>query len=136
MKPCKGCPFSPDTRPGNLGGSGPEVYLGQAVGPFALPCHSASGYVQDVETAFRGRPCAGVAIFRANIGVADLMPPAIHREAADPELAFPTPEAFLAHHCETTVPIAKRILEEIPLTAMLAMQLSRPTTVVKSVPAT
>ena len=97
-KACGSCPFSKNSKPGALGGSSITVYLGQIVGPFVLPCHSTKGYKGNA-TGIEAESCAGAAVFRANIGVADMMPDALlHLPAlSDPDV-FPTLSAFIKHH--------------------------------------
>lgn len=97
-KPCGSCPFSKKSKPGELGGSPITTYLGQICGPFALPCHSQKGYKGN-DTPIHAEGCAGAAIFRANIGVADMMPPGILTlEAHSDPNVFPTLTAFIKHH--------------------------------------
>lgn len=97
-KPCGSCPFSKTCEPGALGGSPITTYLGQICGPFMLPCHSQKGYKGN-DTAMEAEQCRGAAIFRANIGVADMMPDMILGLPAlsDPNV-FPTLTSFIRHH--------------------------------------
>ncbi len=68
-KACKTCPFSRQCPSGALGGSRIAVYVGQAIGPFGLPCHSMKDYQgnHEVTCPGNGRECAGASVFRANI---------------------------------------------------------------------
>lgn len=97
-KACGSCPFSMTCKPGELGGSPITVYLGQIVGPFVLPCHSQKGY-EGNDTPIEAEQCAGAAVFRANIGVADMMPEMLLSLPAlsDPNV-FPTLTSFIRHH--------------------------------------
>lgn len=99
-KACKSCPFSRQCEPGELGGSEVGTYVGQAVGPFFLPCHSAKGYKGNNTTLESGAPqCAGAAIFRANIGRSELMPGPLLKLFADSDPnVFDTLQEFIAHH--------------------------------------
>lgn len=99
-KACSSCPFSNQCPPGQLGGSPVETYIGQAVGPFFLPCHSAKGYKGNNTTLEDGLPqCAGAAILRANIGRDELMPgPLLKLFAGSDSHVFDTLEDFVHHH--------------------------------------
>lgn len=80
---CKDCPFAKHTPAGALGGGPLEMYVGQIIGPFWLPCHNSPGYVQK-KINLEDQQCAGAAIFRANLGVDALMPDALlHLPAGD-----------------------------------------------------
>ena len=67
-KPCPGCPFSKRTKPGELGGSPPSVYIGQVEAGFWLPCHNAKNYAGKQSDPSKVAQCAGAAIFRSNAG--------------------------------------------------------------------
>jgi len=98
--PCGGCPFSRAIAPGELGGGRPETYVGQAVGPFWLPCHCSANYRGKETVASEVSQCAGAAIFRANIGVQ--MPPALLSLPRDTEKVFSTLADFWSHHTKTS----------------------------------
>jgi hypothetical protein len=124
IKPCKGCPFRRDITPGALGGGVVETYIGQAFGPFVLPCHSASDY--DPRTTTAADPqCAGAAIFRANVGVAGLMPKGIHSLPADPVAVFADAAEFIAHHTGADPYTVEAVLEHYTPQQMLAAELRR-----------
>ncbi len=100
--PCKECAFRRDIEPGALGGSAPEVYIGQAYAPFAIPCHCHCNF-DDPEWKAKAGPgetpqCAGVAIFRANIGAIGHLPAVLTALDADETTVFANPVEFLAHH--------------------------------------
>lgn len=101
-RPCAGCPFARHSTPGKTGGSDATVFAGQAAGPFQLNCHSAPGYAQRPDPTLSMRPCAGAAIYRANTGVADQMPPSLAALPADPEAVFASAEELVAHHRKIT----------------------------------
>lgn len=108
-KPCKGCPFSRNTEPGSLGGSAPEVYIGQSEGPFWLPCHNSKGYRGNSTNYGEVTQCAGAAIYRSKIGVADKMPAALLTLDADNDEVFNSHAEFLAHHSGLTLEEAEEL---------------------------
>jgi hypothetical protein len=111
--PCKDCPFSRGVAPGSLGGSAPEMYVGQANGPFFLPCHSTHNYRVESERINHENPqCAGAAIFRANTDRAKLMPDALLHLPADTTKVFATFAEFYAHHLRCSVSYATKLLEK------------------------
>jgi hypothetical protein len=98
-KACGACPYSKTVVPGALGGSDPDVYVGQGHGPFYLPCHKTCDFDNpdwktDSQTPLQ---CAGAAIYRANIDRAKLMPLTLHTLPKD-DSCFGSPEELLAHH--------------------------------------
>lgn len=97
-KPCKGCPFARETEPGELGGGNPLTFIGQAHGPFWLPCHSAGAYAAKESDPAKVPQCAGAAIYRTHTGRDALMPSGIAVLPADRERVFSNPTEFLAHH--------------------------------------
>jgi hypothetical protein len=99
--PCPGCAFRRDITPGALGGGTPEQFIGQAHGPFQIPCHAHYGErsYSEVHAECEEIPqCAGAAIYRANVGVAEALPAQLHKLPADKENVFATPAEFIAHH--------------------------------------
>lgn len=126
-KPCQQCPFARSCPSGQLGGSTPDVYIGQAHGPFVLSCHSDGEYEQAtaLEKWQELTPCAGAAIYRANTGRAELMPDAIYSLPADAELVFSSPEELLAHHARGSVETAKAFLEIVTPDDMLMMEIKK-----------
>jgi hypothetical protein len=125
MKPCKGCPFRRDTPAGDLGGSPTTTYVGQAHGPFWLPCHNSAGYGPETRRDPTHHQCAGAAIFRANTGRAELMPPALLHLPADTTEVFGSYAEFVAHHEEMSVEMAKTCLEILPPDRLMVCELSR-----------
>lgn len=102
-KPCKQCPWTPQSAPGWLGASTPEEFLGQALTECHMPCHIHVNYErkdwreQVAEAPF----CAGALIFLKHICKLPRDPVlALARSAveADRELVFSRPDEFLAHH--------------------------------------
>lgn len=110
-KPCAECPFRRDITPGLLGGSPVETYIGQSVMPFWLPCHCDQKYAFKASKIDEVTQCAGTAIFRANLGVGQLMPPSLLSLPPDKELVFGTMAEFVAHHKGMTLEEAQQFLQ-------------------------
>jgi hypothetical protein len=103
-KSCGSCPFSKTSKPGGLGGSPIQVYLGQIIGPFFLPCHAQKEYKGN-DTGIQSEQCAGAAVFRANLGIADRMPDMLlHLEAGSDPNVFETMPEFIKHHVPDATP--------------------------------
>lgn len=118
QKPCHDCAFRRDSTPGHLGGSEPEVYIGQTFGPFYIPCHLTYGeHAENIRDHLHCTGgCAGSAIFRANIGVDSRMPKGVNKLPADHDLVFSTPAEFLAHHKGISVDRAQwELTQKTPL---------------------
>ena len=98
-EPCGACPFRRSTEPGALGGSPPEVFIGQAHGPFWIPCHRTyePGVSAKEQRPDRAEQCAGCAIYRSNVEVADRMPEPLLRLPADKDKVFATPAEFIKY---------------------------------------
>lgn len=129
-KPCKDCPFMAWTEPGALGGSEPEVYMGQIFGPFMLPCHKACDFddPQWREKTVSTPQCAGAAMFRKNMGISDYLPEIIH--SLDPEgPVLDDPVKFYAHHKQISPEQALAELEQLPPQELLRHQLMRSSTI-------
>ena len=97
--PCKTCPFLRTVKPGALGGSEPETFIGQAVANFLVKCHEMIDY-SDEEWNRKAREgldnqCAGLAIYRANNGIE--CGPLLKLEP-DSEKVFGSHAEFFAHH--------------------------------------
>jgi hypothetical protein len=127
---CPGCPFSRtcDLAPddGRLGD--PTRFVGQAAGPFRLPCHAAPGYTATPDFSFP--QCAGAAAFRTHLGVARLMPEGIYTRPADPGV-FATPAELYAFHLRVPPAVAEEIDASLPPALLLAMEMRRAGLVVK-----
>lgn len=125
-KPCPECAFLKTCPPGLLGGSPVETYVGQIVGPFAIPCHMQCSF-DDPEWKQKGfdtRQCAGAAHFRANLGLDKFLPPQLCPLPISIHV-FQTMEAFVAHHKEITIEAAAAELQAKPPAAHLRDQLVR-----------
>lgn len=121
-KPCDGCPYARATPPGQLRGVDVRRFIGQAIGPFLLPCH---GYADRKGWSLDpSKPqCAGAAMYRDLVGVAHKMPPALSREKGDPELVFANAVEFLAHHENMTLDEAERDLRRLSPEAILLVEM-------------
>lgn len=138
QSPCKDCPFSRTVTPGALGGSTCETFIGQAFGPFLLPCHKThTRNMYDSDQEFRAQAlhksqCAGAAIFRANMGLSGIMPEGIHKLPANTDTVFANPVEFYVHHKRTSVYDAvSQLLRRNPRD-LLAEQLARQSNVLFS----
>jgi len=98
-KTCSTCPFNRSVERGALGGGNVMQFIGQANGPFYLPCHDVPGYTPENGRRgdMRGKQCVGAAKFRANLDkqqdTAGIM-----RLPKDTETVFGTFAEFLSHH--------------------------------------
>jgi hypothetical protein len=111
---------------GFTGGARPEVYVGQAYGPFWLPCHKDENY-KGAGTAYSHdiAQCAGAAIFRANVGVAGIMPRPIHRLPADHAKVFSSPEELIAWHTGSSIRDAREFLSALPPEELMRREIRR-----------
>lgn len=110
--PCKACPFSRKCEPGATGGSDPTVFIGQAFGPFWLPCHKTCDFSDpDWKKDLSVQQCAGAAIFRTNINRWHGMPSQLLRLPENKDLVFSSPEELLAHHKGITLEEAVKELK-------------------------
>jgi hypothetical protein len=120
-KPCAECPFSRAVEPGGTGGSDPTVYVGQAFGPFWLPCHMDAKYKKDhLDTA--SLQCAGAAAFRENVGVAKYLPDELLHTRGDVDRVFATPQELIAHHLGIPLEEAENILKDTPPVELLKLE--------------
>lgn len=113
-KACMGCPFkrvNTNEKP-NPGGSHPFVYLGQARGPFWLPCHNDKNYEgkgSDTETVSQ---CRGAAIFRANCDMPYGIPDKLLSLEKDTESVFASEAEFLSHYTDAPLHYCESLLTE------------------------
>ena len=117
-KPCAECPFSRAIAPGGTGGADASVYVGQAAGPFFLPCHMDPKYEENKRSP-ELLQCAGAAIFRANIGVDYRLPPALLHLSQDHKFVFSTPAELIAHHREISLHTAEDFMSSHPVDRLL-----------------
>lgn len=121
--PCACCPFTTNCSPEYMKSknSTPEQFIGQAYGPFLLPCHMPPSF--DKGEFQEGPQCAGAAIFRANVGVDRLLPEEVGRLPPS-DKAFPTAVAFLAYQKEITLEEAHRQLPAKRIGELVRKELS------------
>ena len=126
-KPCKECPFRRDnTLEGEKpGGSSPEVYIGQALGPFWLPCHMDPEYKDKQSDPGCVNQCAGAAIFRANVKdqVKYQLPDELMFLGQDKAMVFATFDEFYAHYKKISRQEAKKILTQDKLEELLTKEI-------------
>ena len=126
-KPCQECPFNKTLPTPFSGGSPPEVYIGQICGPFLLSCHMDPEYDPGPENLgqLTITQCAGAAIFRANVGVADFMPPNLHHLPADTENVDATFVEFMARQLGVSLEEAQARLDQTSPLELLKIELRR-----------
>lgn len=102
------------------------VYVGQAYGPFWLPCHKKSGFDENGRCPVDPKiaQCAGAAIYRANTERTAAMPPGIH--ALPPsDLAFRSPVELVMHHYGVGRTVAEAMLATTPPPLLLQMEMQK-----------
>lgn len=103
--PCKTCPFRRDSEPTECPGRSPlEVYVAQTLLPFRIPCHELIDYDDpDWHSNCDGvAQCAGHAMLRDAVGVADRMPEAMLHVKHEP-VVFSSLQEFWAHHKQISI---------------------------------
>lgn len=127
-KVCPECPFSRAVKPGALGGSPPEKYIAQSIGPFVLPCHLHCDFTNpDWKAKVIDTPqCLGAATFRANLGVDCVMPPALIRAKPDHETVFSNHAEFVAHHLQTGIAFARYFVQSLNLPQAVIAEMTSP----------
>jgi hypothetical protein len=129
--PCPECAFRRDIKPGALGGSHPEVYVGQLHGPFMIPCHlhypkdDPNQSFRKTDAVFEIPQCAGAAVMRANIGRDKILPVEIHRLPKDTTLVFTSYAEFYAHHKGISLFDAERQLLVLTPAKLLDIELTK-----------
>lgn len=118
-------------RPGRDGQHGEDGQVdslrlvGQAEGPFLLPCHQSPGYEEDRQgNILRHRQCAGAATYRSNIGIADRFKPITHILPADHQMCYSSPAELVAGYEGITLEEAKKVLEQFPPEFLLQRELA------------
>lgn len=129
-KPCGTCPFavSPKIRPGDLGGSPPEVYVAQHFLPYRVPCHELVDYdTKDWKADANTRAeCVGFAMCRNSSGSALYLPDALYDQPRTPESgAFRDIWDFWAYHTECSREQALRMLTPNEILRMCVMEVDR-----------
>ena len=121
-QPCPECPFNRQCPPGHLGGSPPDVYIGQINGPFYLPCHMHTEFSDPNWKKDMAKPqCAGAATFRANLGIADRMPAFFLAMPEDRARVFASYEEFVCYHTDIPASVVTEFLKHVT-PDMLTMQ--------------
>lgn len=86
--PCKDCPWRKGLAvPGWLGSNSIEDWIGFAHSETVVDCHTHAN-----------AQCAGIAIYRANVGKRPRFKEIMLLLPADRENVFATPMEFIAHH--------------------------------------
>lgn len=101
-KPCLGCPFkrvNTNEKP-YPGGSHPFVYLGQARGPFWLPCHNDKNYNGKQSSPSEVTQCRGAAIFRSNCDSGIELPEQLLSLEKDMNEVFADEAEFMKHYLD------------------------------------
>jgi len=120
--PCQECPFSRSVEPGALGGSSPEIYIGQVLLPFWLPCHRSANYQGKASDVNEVQECHGAAIMRANLGVKT--PDALLTLPPNRQLVFASLAEFYAHHARLSLYHAERLLTKDIVKRIVLRELS------------
>lgn len=127
-KACLGCPFkkiNTNEKP-YPGGSHPFVYLGQARGPFWLPCHADKNYEgkgSNVETVSQ---CRGAAIFRSNCENQYPLPKELLKLEKDTDDVFENEAEFASHYLGGPVDKWKKVLKKPLLDHLMVKEISSP----------
>lgn len=127
-KACLGCPFkrvNTNEKP-NPGGSHPFVYLGQARGPFWLPCHQDKNYVGKGSNPETVTQCRGAAIFRANCEDGYKRPDQLLVREKDKEAVFESEAEFAGHYLDVPTPMMERMLTKETLDKMMMKEITQP----------
>lgn len=123
--PCPGCPFSRRVKPGALGGSSPNTYIGQIAAGMWLPCHAAvdfsdNGWKTDLEAP----QCAGAGQFREAVQAKET-PHMLRLPPTDD--VFSSYSEFLAHHTGRRVSSCEEYLQTVTPEYLAAQQLQQAT---------
>ena len=124
-KACLGCPFkriNTNEKP-NPGGSHPFVYIGQAMGPFWLPCHQDKKYTGKGSDIGEVSQCRGAAIFRANCNTGIQRPPELLVLPEDKENVFANEKEFVQHYLDLNDSDAERVTHPTMLKQMMESEL-------------
>jgi len=125
--PCGGCPFGRinDNEKPAPGGSHPFVYLGQARGPFWLPCHNDKQYIGKDSDPAKVKQCGGAAIFRSNCGKKYSLPKQLLDLPEDHERVFSNEGEFYAHYSDMPLHDAHILLTDSTLDSFMFMELEK-----------
>lgn len=130
-KPCKTCPFAATCPPGETGGSPVSTFIGQSFGPFRIPCHERIDYSDpDWKSACLtddAPQCAGNAIFRNKVGVAELLPdPLLKLEPFVGDAVFDEPARLFSHHTEVSLELSRLLLTNRAIRLLVANEMRKP----------
>ncbi len=123
--PCSKCPFRRDIRPGMLGGSSPQTYIGQAILPYWLPCHAHYDPTKEAgeQDPAQCPQCAGAAIYRSNL---DLPQPDHILKLPKDGRIFESADQFLSHHARMPIWSATEQLKRTPPETLAQHALAKP----------
>lgn len=125
-KACLGCPFrriNTNEKP-NPGGSHPFVYLGQARGPFWLPCHNDKNYDGKQSSPDKVTQCRGAAIFRSNCDSGIRLPKQLLSLEKDTNEVFANEAEFTAHYLDISVEAAAKHTTESNLNCFMENEMN------------
>ena len=129
--PCKECPFRKNNSltGDKPGGSDVSIYIGQAQGPFWLPCHLEKGYHGVNSNTGEVNQCAGAAIFRANVAhlLGRKLPESLMFLESNTELVFSDFYELYSHYKKVSIDEAKEILTPKELQKLLIEELEKVT---------
>ena len=125
-KACMGCPFkriNTNEKP-NPGGSHPFVYLGQARGPFWLPCHNDKNYIGKGSDISKVSQCRGAAIFRSNCNMPYDMPKELLSLPQNTTDVFESEAEFLSHYIDAPLHYCESLLTDEGLDGLMKNELN------------
>ena len=125
-KACGACPFkriNSCERP-KPGGSPVQVYLGQARGPFWLPCHKDKNYADKESNPATVQQCAGAAIFRANCKSGYTMSKKLLHLPEDKEAVFANEVEFAAHYSGLSPELLEHVFNSQNLDKLMQNEIS------------
>lgn len=127
--PCGTCPFTDRVKPGELGGSPPEVYVAQHFLPFMVVCHEFIDYTPDdwkeKTTKREDHQCVGFAMCRTTGGQSEAMPDTLLSSPSMDFHGFKDIWDFWAHHKEVTRREALHELNPGAISVICAKELNR-----------
>jgi len=130
---CAQCPFARatpkeylDAKASERGESDlAEMFIGQAAGPFLLPCHMTREFEDFRDDPHASQLCAGAAKYRANCGYDKFLSPALGQLPPDREAAFGDPAELAVHHAGVTLQVARIGLAILPVQVMVANEMEK-----------
>ncbi len=113
--PCKQCPMRRKSMPGWLGSDVPEHFIQVVHSEANMPCHltvdyAEPGWEDQLAPGGDARACAGVAIYRANVGKLP-RDASVRRLKPDKKTVFASPREFVEHHRSTGI-VSGELLEK------------------------